>query len=568
MTGFRPSPSSQRRKVPETDHGRFLGGIIYQHPMAFWVGTVAVTVGVLLHLPDYLASATMSYRMTGMGMSTMMNVGMGLILVGLALAAYGLIPWRTGDSRPSEQRLANFHLHAMDTARLSPAHWGLLFVLGVALIVDVMKPATLGFVVPGMKSEYHLTTKMVVAVPIAGLLGTTIGSFLWGIVSDRIGRRAAILLASIMFVGTSICGFMPSYAWNLLMCFVMGLAAGGMLPIVYALMAESIPARKRGWLVVLHAGMGTVGGYLAASGLTALLEPHFTWRILWFAGLPTGLLLLVLNRWIPESPRFLLEHGRVEEAEAVMSRYGVVLEKRPEVVGGLPIGSRSSGPAPAKKTGVFQLFRAPYVGQTITVVSYGLAWGLVNWGFITFIPVILQDRGVDVGTASRLLFMSAFLAIPGTVLVAYLYGLWSSKKSMILFALVTAAALAGFAVVNPGASGEEGRWLTPLMVLLLVGSGGVIAMLSPYTAEVYPTAVRGTGSGLAAGSSKFGGIFGPTITAAVIVAAPGFTTLAAVMIMPLLVSSGLLAFIGKETKDRALEEVSVSDPQPVEELPS
>lgn len=564
MTAFQPYRSF-RRKRSEAGRDR-AGGITYQHRVAFWMGTAAVTVGVLLHMPDYLASATMSYRMAGMEMSSMMHVGMGLILAGLVLTAHGLIPWRSGLSSPSTERFANLHLHAMDTARLSPAHWGLLFVLGVALIVDVMKPATLGFVVPGMKTEYGLTTRMVAGVPIAGLLGTTIGSFLWGIVSDRIGRRAAILLASIMFVGTSICGFMPSYTWNLFMCFVMGLAAGGMLPIVYALMAESIPARKRGWLVVLHAGMGTVGGYLAASGLAALLEPHFAWRILWFAGLPTGLLLLLLNRWIPESPRFLLEHGRVDEAEGVMARYGVVLEKRPDVVGGSPHpGSLATGRSPAAKTGVLRLFRKPYLGQTVTVVSYGLAWGLVNWGFVTFIPVILQDRGVDVGTASRILFTSALLAIPGTVLVACLYGLWSSKKSMILFALLTAVSLAGFAVVNPGASGEDGRWLTPLMVLLLVGSGGVIAMLSPYTAEVYPTAVRGTGSGLAAGSSKFGGIFGPPLTAAIVVAAPGFTALAAVMAVPLLVSSGLLFLIGKETKDRALEEVAVTGPLLAEE---
>ena len=106
-----------------------------------------------------------------------------------------------------------------------------------------------------------------------------------------------------------------------------------------------------------------------------------------------------------------------------------------------------------------------------------------------------------------MLFVSALIAAPATVVVAYLYGRWSSKKSMILYALLTAAATIGFAIVNPGASGEQSSYLTPLTVLLLVGSGGVIAMLSPYTAEVYPTQVRGTGSGFAAGTSagKSGG---------------------------------------------------------------
>jgi putative MFS transporter len=300
--------------------------ITFHHPIAFWTGTIAIASGVILHVPHYLMSGSMGYRLVGMGLNGPMLFGMVLILVGLALAAYGLIP-RGAMAVPTPRRLTDVHIHAMDRARLSPTHWGMLFVLGVALVVDVMKPATLGFVVPGMKLEYDLNPAQIALLPTAALTGTTFGSILWGSLADRIGRRAAIMLASLIFMGTSICGFMPAFGWNLFMCFIMGTSAGGMLPIVYALMAESIPARMRGWLVVLYGGLGTVGGFLVASGLAALLEPQFAWRILWFAGLPTGLVVLLLNLWIPESPRFLLEHGRVGEAEAVMARFGVVMER-------------------------------------------------------------------------------------------------------------------------------------------------------------------------------------------------------------------------------------------------
>ncbi|HUP20023.1 MAG TPA: MFS transporter, partial [Gemmatimonadota bacterium] len=392
----------------------------FHHPLSFWLGTASITSGVLLHLPDYFAAGDMDYHMVGMEMGTGMLVGMALILAGFALAAHGLVSWRDL-TRPPQRGGTRLHLHAMDNAPLSATHWGLLFVLGVALIVDVMKPATLGFVVPGMRTEYGLTTGGAALLPIVALTGTTVGSFVWGALSDRIGRRATILLASLMFIGTAICGFMPSFGWNLFMCFVMGTSAGGMLPIVYALMAESIPAKKRGWLVVLHGGMGTVGGYLVASGLAALLEPHFAWRILWLAGLPTGLLLIVLNRWIPESPRFLLEHGRVAEAEAVMARYGVLVEKVPEEEQPTPVASIDPSEA-LHGSRLLRLFRRPFLGQTLTIASYGLGWGLVNWGFLTFVPTILQDRGVEVGSASRVLFQSALLAVPGTLLVAYLYG--------------------------------------------------------------------------------------------------------------------------------------------------
>ena len=108
-----------------------------------------------------------------------------------------------------------------------------------------------------------------------------------------------------MFVGTSICGAMPSLSWNVGMCFMMGAAAGGMLPVTYALLAEMMPSKHRGWALVLVGGLGAVGGYFAASGLSALLS-RFRWRILWLLNLPTGLSLVLLSALVPESAKFLL----------------------------------------------------------------------------------------------------------------------------------------------------------------------------------------------------------------------------------------------------------------------
>ncbi|MGO4842302.1 MFS transporter, partial [Rhizobiaceae sp. 2RAB30] len=100
------------------------------------------------------------------------------------------------------------------------------------------------------------------------------------------------------------------------MCFLMGAGAGGMLPVTYALLAETMPSRHRGWALVLVGGLGAVGGYFAASALSALLVPDFSWRILWLANLPTGLILILMGGMIPESAKFLLARGRVDEAHA------------------------------------------------------------------------------------------------------------------------------------------------------------------------------------------------------------------------------------------------------------
>ena len=150
-----------------------------------------------------------------------------------------------------------------------------------------------------------------------------VGSFVWGWLADIYGRRVSILLSTILFVSTSICGAMPSFEWNLVMCFLMGSSAGGMLPVVYTLLAEIMPPRHRNWVLVLVGGTGLVGGYLAASGAAHLFEPVYGWRSLWLQGFPTGILLLLLARWIPESPRFLAERGMDAELADMARRFGI-----------------------------------------------------------------------------------------------------------------------------------------------------------------------------------------------------------------------------------------------------
>lgn len=266
-------------------------------------------------------------------------------------------------------------------------------------------------------------------LPLAGIVGTVIGSFVWGWLADRIGRRPSIVLAGVVFVATSICGSMPSVELNLVMCFVMGLAVGGMLPITFALVAETIPARHRGWLMVL-------------------------------IGFPTGLVLILLNRWIPESPRFLLAHGREEEAHAVMDRYGaaIVTKDDADLEVGVPVAGR-----------FVQLLRRPFAGSTTAIVLLGLGVGLVSFGFQLWIPSNLHKLGFTEYTSARILRDSALIGFPLNLIVAWMYGFWSSRKTVILLAVSTAAALFGFAWVGDAVT--DSRVL--LQVLLVIPIWGI-----------------------------------------------------------------------------------------------
>lgn len=534
------------------DPGR-AGG--FPRAVAFWAGTGAVVAGVLLHFPDYVRAGAMGFRMASMPMSGLMLAGMALIATGLVLATYGLVPpgGLLRAVRPAASG-GGFALRVLDDAPLGWAHWRLAGVMAIAVVVDVMKPATLGFVMPGAMAEYGLSPAGVSLWPLTALTGTTVGSILWGVLADRMGRRTSILLASLLFMGTAICGAMPTFGWNLVMCFLMGASAGGMLPIVFALLSETTPPRARGWLMVLIGGLGTVGGYLAASGAAALLESWLSWRSLWFLGLPTGALVIALNRFIPESPRFLLAQGRDREAGRVMAGFGVVLEAAPP-----DRGSASPG-FEARPAGAGALFRRPYLAQTVSLGLYGLAWGLVNWGFLTWLPTILRDLGLEAGVANGILARAALVAAPGMLVAAWLYGRWSSKYSMVLFGLATAAILVGFAALGSGAAGRSGL-LMLLVVGLLVSSSGVIAMLSPYSAEVYSTEFRGIGTGVVAASSKIGGIVGPPLIAGVLALWPGLAAAALVVTGPMVLAALVLGLTGLETRGRRLEEIHAAPPE-------
>lgn len=528
-----------------------MSGITFHHPRAFWAGVAAVTAGVLLHLPMYLGARSTGYHLAGMEPDAPMLVGMALVLVGMAATAYGLFP------KPGTvglERVARLRVRALDDAAIRPAHVGLLLVMAAAVTIDVMKPTALSFVVPGFAREYGLGAPSnpgghptAALLPLAGIVGTVIGSFLWGWLADLVGRRASILLAGVVFVATAVCGSMPSWELNLLMCFVMGLGVGGMLPIAFALIAETVPARHRGWLMVLIGG-DVAGAYVITSWLSSALVPTYSWRILWLIGLPTGLLLIVLNRWIPESPRYLLARGRESEARAVMERYGaaVVEDDDTDLVVEERVTSRFR-----------QLFQWPFVGPTTVLLLLGLGTGLVSFGFQLWIPSNLQELGYAEVTADRILRDSALIGFPLNFAVAWLYGFWSSKKTIALLTLVTAAALAGFVVLGDGVAGDRAL-LQALLVVPIWGISSVVAVLAAYSSEVYPTRVRSRGTGLAAGVSKLAGVVVIALVAAA-VAPPSIAATALLGAVPMALAAVAVLLLGVETRNRRLEEITVDE---------
>lgn len=495
---------------------------------AFVLGCVAVTIGVALHLPMFLAAGSMDYRMAGMPMDSGMIVGMALIVGGVAIAGYGLLPRNLAAQRASTAGLV---VAAPEDAALGWPHWQLMMVLTVALVIDVMKPASLGFTVPGMASEYAVPKSTVSLVPFFALMGTVAGSILWGAIADIYGRKASILLSAVMFVGTSICGAMPSLAWNVGMCFMMGAAAGGMLPVTYSLLAEMMPNRHRGWSLVLVGGLGAAGGYFAASGLSAILQPLFGWRVLWLLNLPTGLILILMGVMIPESAKFLVARGRLGEAHAVMQRFGARMID-----------------VPLKEQPAESSNDARVTGRVIALSVAALAWGLINFGLLLWLPADLVAKGTSVGLTSRLLAQSALIAFPTVFVAALLYSRWSTKWSLVAMIGVTIAGLLGTLHME-----QTGASPVLPVALLIVGSNAIIAMILPYAAESFPLRMRGRGTGLVAACTKAGGLIAQTL--ALVALVPSMGVAAGLILVPTIIAMALVAVFGRETRGKDLRQL-------------
>ena len=499
--------------------------------LLFRAGCVALSLGVALHLPMYAQSLARGHHMAG-AFDAWMALGMALIACGGAAAFVGALPEGGLARREAPPGLG---YEPPDSMKLGRAHYAMLVILIVGLVIDVMKPATLGFVLPGLAAEYGIERSTAALLPFVALTGTVVGSLVWGWLADIYGRRVSIVLATIVFIGTSVCGAMPFFQLNLLMCFMMGASAGGMLPVVYTLLTELMPARSRSWVIVLVGGLGAAGGWLAAGTGAAIFEPLFGWRALWLQGFPTGLMLLLLARYIPESPEFLLGQGRSDDLALLERRFGI----RPA----------APEPRPAEETA--EAVHHDHRRVTIALVVAGLAWSFVNFGLLLWLPSDLQTRGYSSGLASGIIASSALIALPTVAIAALLYSRWSSKWTLVGALLLTALSLAGTLLADL-VSGSAGLMIA-IVAALIIGSNAVLAVLLPYAAENYRLGVRGRGTGTVAAASKLGGaaVQGSALLGFV----PAFGLAAVTLIAPIAFAAVLVGIAGPETRGRALRDL-------------
>ena len=161
----------------------------FKRPWAFWLGVLAVTGGVALHIPMYVSARHDGYMLVGMPFDPWMDIGMVLIALGFVSVLYGLAPRISRDRASSSSDL---EFTALDSSRLRPAHIKLLLVLMLGVAIDTQKPFTFTFILPGVASEYNLNSPShpapghwaVAWFPFIAIVGTVVGSLIWGYLGD------------------------------------------------------------------------------------------------------------------------------------------------------------------------------------------------------------------------------------------------------------------------------------------------------------------------------------------------------------------------------------------------
>ncbi|NMA68992.1 MAG: MFS transporter [Desulfitobacterium sp.] len=427
-------------------------------------------------------------------------------------------------------------------------HYILLFAAGLGWMFDSMDTGIISFVMPALMDTWGLTTEQMGNIGSVGLLGMAIGAVLSGSVADRIGRKKVFALTLLMYsVATGLCGVAWSYNSLLFFRFIVGFGLGGQLPVAVTLVSEFTPAKHRGKFLVLLESFWAMGWLLAAV-ISYLVIPKFGWNIAFFIGALPALYIFYLWKFIPESPRFLEEQGRIEEAVAVYHRIVGEDGKEDELNIDLLDGIKNE-PKKIKNATVAELFSKKFLRRTVFL--WLLWFGIVfsYYGIFTWLPSILAIQGFSLTKSFSYVIVMTVAQIPGYFTAALLVDRIGRKPTLAIFVLGTALSAYFF-----GQGGSVAMILAfgSLMSFFNLGAWGI---LYTYTPELYPTRARGTGAGWAAGFGRIGGILAPAVVGRMLSAGYSTETVFLLFTGVLFLVVLNVLILGEETKGRPMDEI-------------
>ncbi|CAM3150929.1 benzoate transport [Paracoccus aminovorans] len=384
----------------------------------------------------------------------------------------------------------------MQTPETKASRFGWVAVLcWIAVVLDGFDLVVLGALIPTLTGDEtpFMTKPEATFVSTISLVGMTLGALMIGALTDRAGRRRAMIWAVAAFSLTTLaCAFTQNW-WQLsIFRFLAGFGLGGCLPTAIAMVTEFSRGRTGKASTRLMTGYHV--GAVATALLGLLLLPVLGWRSMFVAGALPGLALLPLMvRHLPESPAFLLAQGRRAEAERIARDNGLQLEAAAEAA---ILQDRTTSGA---------LFRAPFLRNSLGIWVTSFMGLLLVYGLNTWLPTLMVEAGYGLSRGLWFLLLMNVGAVLGLLVAGAVGDRIGLKSAAILWFLGSAVLLAALSVKVPVLA------LYPMVFVTGCFVFSAQVLVYAYTAANHPPAVRATALGMAAGIGRLGAISGPLI---------------------------------------------------------
>jgi AAHS family 4-hydroxybenzoate transporter-like MFS transporter len=387
-----------------------------------------------------------------------------------------------------------------------------ILVCSLVMFLDGFDLNVIAFTADHVMKAYRLDIGMWRDVLTIGVLGTLFGSVAFGVLGDRLGRRRAIISATVLFGVLTLAFAAASSYWELLLFRLLnGIALGGAVPLVWALSVEYVPRRYRATIVtviMLGYGIGVaVAGPIANGGSWALI-PLFGWRSVFvFGGLASLIAAGLLYRSLPESLRFLAT--RASRSEQLARIVGELAPERTDLAGarfilsGQDSAVRGNRGVAASLGALAALFRGPLRWVTPLVWLAYAASSMNTFFFTNWGPQLFEKMGLTAHGATWSSFTNSVAGAIGAVLLMR----FTDRVGPISVALLPAIAVPlllfiGFVPVSHGI-------FIATMGMLYVFLGGSHYGIISISGTFYPTTHRALGTGWVSAAGKVGSVAGP-----------------------------------------------------------
>ncbi|RNE48068.1 MFS transporter [Corynebacterium alimapuense] len=392
----------------------------------------------------------------------------------------------------------------LDRLPVTRKHRRLLLGSGIGWALDAMDVGLISFIMAALTVHWGLSTTETSWLASIGFVGMALGATFGGLLADRFGRRQVFAVTLLVYgLATGASALAGGLAVLIVLRFIVGLGLGAELPVASTLVSEFAPRRIRGRMVVLLEAFWAVGWIAAAMiGAFVVTASDSGWRWALALGIIPTFYGLYVRRKLPESVRFLEQKGRHEEAEAVV----VSFESQ---VPAHELARIDAAPKVATPREDFSESRSIWAqGLRRRTAALWTVWFCVNlayYGAFIWIPSLLVADGFTLVRSFTFTLIITLAQLPGYAAAAWLIEVWGRRITLTTFLIGSAVSAMFFGTAS---SATMILLAGCLLSFFNLGAWGALYAIGP---ELYPSRIRGAGTGAAAGFGRLASIMMPLL---------------------------------------------------------